>query len=42
MLLIRLGKALLHGLPVDDVPDGLEVLGLAVLVLEAVVKVSHC
>ena len=28
-------KALLGGLPVDYIPDGLEVLGLAVLVLEA-------
>jgi hypothetical protein len=28
-------EALLGGLPVDDVPDGLEVLGLAVLVVEA-------
>lgn len=34
------GEALLGGLPVDDVPDGLEVLGLAVLVLEAVQKVA--
>jgi hypothetical protein len=31
----RLLKALLSRLPVDDVPDGLEVLCLAVLVLEA-------
>ena len=28
-------EALLGGLPVDDVPDVLKVLGLAVLVLEA-------
>lgn len=33
--LSRLLEALLSGLPVDDVPDGVEVLGLAVLVLEA-------
>lgn len=33
---MRLREALLNGLPVDDVPDGLEVLGLTVLVLEAV------
>jgi hypothetical protein len=31
----RLREALFHGLPVNDVPDGAEVLGLAVLVLEA-------
>ena len=30
------GEALLHSLPVDNLPDGLEVLGLAVLVLEVV------
>lgn len=29
-------EALLSRLPVDDLPDGLEVLGLAVLVLKAV------
>jgi hypothetical protein len=29
-------EALLSGLPVNDVPDGLEVLGLAVLVVEVV------
>lgn len=28
-------EALLNGLPVDDIPDGREVLDLAVLVLEA-------
>jgi len=33
---MRLREALLNCLPVDNVPDGLEVLGLAVLVLEAV------
>ena len=32
---MRLREALFNGLPVDDVPNGLEVLGLAVLVLEA-------
>lgn len=32
----RLLEALLCGLPVDDIPDGAEVLGLAVLVLQAV------
>lgn len=36
MLSIRLSEALLNGLPVDDIPDSLEVLSLAVLVLEAV------
>jgi len=30
-----LREALLNGLPVDHIPDGLEVLGLAVLVLQA-------
>lgn len=29
-------ESLLSGLPVDDIPDGGEVLGLAVLVLQAV------
>lgn len=33
-------EALLGGLPVDDVPDSLEVLGLAVLVLEAIDKLA--
>lgn len=33
-------EALLRRLPVDDVPDSLEVLCLAVLVLEAVIHVS--
>lgn len=32
-------EALLGRLPVDDLPDSLEVLGLAVLVLEATVTV---
>lgn len=40
MLLIRLGETLLNGLPVDNLPDSLEVLSLAVLVLEAVIKIS--
>lgn len=31
-----LSKALLNSLPVDHVPDGLEVLCLAVLVLKAI------
>jgi hypothetical protein len=31
----NLRETLLDGLPVDDVPDGREVLDLAVLVLEA-------
>lgn len=31
----HLAEARLHGLPVNHLPDGLEVLGLAVLVLEA-------
>jgi hypothetical protein len=31
-------ETLLSSLPVEDFPDGLEVLGLAVLVLEAVDK----
>ena len=35
-----LSEALLDGLPVDDIPDGGEVLGLAVLVLEARQMVS--
>lgn len=33
-----LRKPLLRCLPVDDVPDGLEVFGLAVLVLKAVAR----
>lgn len=38
------GEALLHSLPVDNLPDGLEVLGLAVLVLQTVecVCISYC
>lgn len=36
MGLSDLTEALLNGLPVDHVPDGLEVLCLAVLVLEAI------
>lgn len=34
-------EALLRRLPVDDVPDGLEVLCLAVLVLETVTRLAH-
>ena len=33
---LGLGEPLGHGLPVDDVPDGAEVLGLAILVLQVV------
>lgn len=36
----HLRETLLDGLPVDDLPDGLEVFGLAVLVLEAEKNVS--
>ena len=32
---LSLREALLRGLPVDDIPDGAEVLSLAVLVLQA-------
>lgn len=35
-----LREALLNSLPVDDLPDGLEVFGLTVLVLEAECNVS--
>lgn len=35
-------EALLGGLPVDDLPDCLEVFGLAVLVLETVTTVRAC
>lgn len=37
---MHLLESLLGGLPVDNVPDGLEVLSLAVLVVEAVLLLA--
>lgn len=37
---IPLREPLLNGLPVDNIPDGLEILGLAVLILEAVLQLA--
>lgn len=36
-----LRETLLRGLPVDDIPDGAEVLSLAVLVLQARIDGEH-